>query len=157
MSRLRFEKLNKDWNAEPNAPDPQISISGSDVLLTFFLNHQLFKQFDEEEIGIIRFTNCTSYRLGGTNDEGWYRGQCRYSKIAPEWGEFYEIHGDDPFRDSPTDWVQISSEKSASRHFLFYLRDHTCEAIADGCVLEDDPRNALLRVAGLRLRQDRTG
>ncbi|WP_243374731.1 hypothetical protein [Microvirga solisilvae] len=147
MSGLRFEKLNKDWNAEPNAPNPKASLSGADVLLEFVLNAQLFKQFEENEIGVLRFTKCVKYRIGATNDEGWYRGQCRYSKVVPQWGEFYEIHGDDPARDLPTDWVPISSEKNTSRHFLFYFRDQTFEAIADDWAFDHEPRNALLRGA----------
>jgi hypothetical protein len=45
------------------------------------------------------------YRLGGTNDEGWYVGQCRFSKVAPAWGEFYEVDGDLKLESSSDDWV----------------------------------------------------
>lgn len=147
MTGIRFVKLNDGWNAEPNAPDPQVGISGPDIRLEFYLNAFLFKQFEEEDIGILRFSNCAKYRLGSTNDEGWYRGQCRYSKLAPEWGEFYEIQGDDPLRNSPGDWHQLMPEKDTLRHFLFYLRDHTFEAIADDWTFGADPRNSLLRLA----------
>ena len=81
-----------------------------------------------------------------TNDEGWYRGQCRFSRLAPAWGEFYEVRGDllldfvpDPeeFRSHgvqleprPLRWVTIGEPGVTSRHFLFYLRDQTFECDA---------------------------
>jgi hypothetical protein len=83
-----FIKLNYGWNAEPNAPHPTIMLSGADVLLSFFVNAFQFPQFDLEDWGILRFSSCSRYRLGATDDEGWYRGQCRYRSIAPAWGEF---------------------------------------------------------------------
>jgi hypothetical protein len=33
----------------------------------------------------LTFTGARQWRLGPTNDEGWYRGQCRYVGIAPKW------------------------------------------------------------------------
>lgn len=154
---ISFERLSIDWNAEPNAPEPRIKASGCDILLEFYLNAFRFKLFSEEEIGILRFSNCSRYRLGSPNDEGWYQGQCRYSKLAPEWGEFYEIQGDDPLRDLPTDWHSLSLEKNTSRHFLFYLRDHTFEAIAESWDFEDDQTNALIRLRGDHGRVVRDG
>jgi hypothetical protein len=126
-----FTRLNDGWNAEPNAPHPKVAVIGTDVLLEFFINPFRFRQFDEEDSGIIRFFGCARYRLGGTNDEGWYRGQCRYSKVAPAWGEFYEISGPDPLLDKIDGWRIIDQESNGSRHFLFYLRDHTFECIAE--------------------------
>ena len=31
-----FHKLNEDWNAQPNTPEPFIQISGSNLILSFF-------------------------------------------------------------------------------------------------------------------------
>jgi hypothetical protein len=87
----RFIKLNDDWNAEPNSPAPAVAPSGNDVVLEFRLNPFQFTQFSEGDCGRLVFRNCWRYRLGGTNDEGWYLGQCRFSKVAPAWGEFYEV------------------------------------------------------------------
>jgi hypothetical protein len=78
------------------------------------------------------FEGCWRYRLGRTNDEGWYLGQCRFSRLAPEWGEFYEVSGD-LLDASVKDWVRLSAPPSdPTRHFLFYLRDSTfeCDAVA---------------------------
>src|SRR5262252_4184855 len=89
-----FIKLNDNWNAEPNAPTPSVSRSGNDVFLEFRLNPCPFNQFSQGDRGGLVFRNCWRYRLGKTNDEGWYLGQCRFSKVAPAWGEFYEVQGD---------------------------------------------------------------
>lgn len=144
---MSFVHLNHGWNAEPNAPEPRTEQRGSDVLLYFLLNAFVFKQFDVEDRGIIRFVRCARYRLGGTNDEGWYRGQCRYSSLAPDWGEFYEIIGPDPLRGQPADWVTIG-DSARARHFLFYFRDDTFECISDNWRFEPDPTNALFRFFG---------
>ncbi|HTT96985.1 MAG TPA: hypothetical protein VMF58_02970 [Rhizomicrobium sp.] len=141
-----FKQLNHGWNAEPNAPSPSIMQQSSDVLLRFLLNPWKFNAFSEEEEGILRFSTVSKYRLGATNDEGWYKGQCRYSKLAPSWGEFYEIVGDDPARDAPKDWKVLSAPLEDERHFLFYLRDDTFEAIARDWAFADLPENALLRL-----------
>ena len=144
----KFIKLNENWNAEPNAPDPRVSVSEKDVVLEFLMNEFLYPQFKNAEKGILRFLNCWRYRLGSTNDEGWYRGQCRFSRLAPAWGEFYEVKGDllldakpDPkafysekfgvqLTPSPLKWVTLNNEANSSRHFLFYLRDETFECDA---------------------------
>lgn len=140
-----FKQLNHGWNAEPNAPVPAISRDGAEVVLSFFLNPFQFKQFQKEDVGALRFRDCLRYRLGPTNDEGWYRGQCRYSGTAPGWGEFYELIGDDPLQDQPTDWVQVAPSPRPYRHFLFYLRDHTFECMASDWSYDPVPPNALLR------------
>jgi len=143
-----FKQLNQGWNAEPNAPAPVVRLDGSDVVLRFFVNPFKFKQFEEEEVGILRFHGCLRYRLGPTNDEGWYRGQCRYSRTAPAWGEFYELTGDDPKRDEPADWVRMGKSPDSARHFLFYLRDDTFECIASDWSFDPEPMNALHRRLG---------
>lgn len=148
--QLSFRKLNEGWNAEPNAPWPRAAISGQDVLLRFLLNPFRFTSFAEEDEGILRFKNCAQYRLGATNDEGWSRAQCRYSELAPSWGEFYEIAGPDPHLMQPTDWKMARGAPTSSRHFLFYFRDETFECIAAEWTFEPASDNALIR----KLRAD---
>jgi hypothetical protein len=140
-----FAQLNEGWNAEPNAPEPKVEIAGSDVLLSFFVNAFQFPEFKEEEVGILRFVNCERYRLGPTNDEGWYRGQCRFSKLAPKWGEFYLVSGDAQFVSAPQDWKVLKPNKHSGKHFLFYFRDNTFECVAEKCVLEQTANNSLQR------------
>jgi hypothetical protein len=83
------------------------------------------------EQGSLTFIECSEWGLGSTNDEGWHLGQCRYSRIAPEWGEFYEIVGTDPLAHEPNDWKSTGQADVGKRHFLFYLRDETFECFAN--------------------------
>lgn len=142
---FKFSELNSGWNAEPNAPEPSVIIDGNDVILKFFLNAFQFPVFEEEELGFITFKNCAKYRLGSTNDEGWYSGQCRFSKLLPKWGEFYELSGDNELLNSPSDWKKVSGNSSNQKHYLFYFRDNTFECIADSWEFTDKPDNALLK------------
>ncbi len=125
-----FRQLNEGWNAEPNAPSPQVKVEGEDVIVSFLLNPFRFPQFGPEDMGILRFFSCNRYRLGPTNDEGWYRGQCRFSKLAPRWGELYEVSGDLRLQECKDNWVVVALSRGAQRHFLFYFRDETFECDA---------------------------
>jgi len=105
---------------------------GTDVVLEFRLNPFQFKKFSKGDRARLVFRNSWRYRLGGTNDEGWYLGQCRFSKVAPAWGEFYEVQGDLKLESLPGDWVVLGPEPHApAKHFLFYLRDQTFECDAE--------------------------
>jgi hypothetical protein len=132
-----FTKLNVDWNAEPNAPDPRVMVDGVDVLLEFLANPYQFPRFAEGQRLRVRFGGAVRYRLGETNDEGWYRGQCRFSGIAPAWGEFYELAGDLKLEQVTGGWIELSPRaEGPARHFLFYLRDETFECTASAWSLE---------------------
>jgi hypothetical protein len=139
-----FYQLNDSWNAEPNAPSPAIEIQGKDLLLQFLVNSFQFPDFEEDEIGVLRFVQCERYRLGSTNDEGWYLGQCRFSKLAPKWSEFYMVQGDPALLEAPTDWHSVRP-RGDGRHFLFYFRDNTFECVAERCVIEPTAGNSLQR------------
>ena len=127
LNMPKFLRLNEDWGAEPNVPLPEVSGDEGAIYLRFYLNSWLYKA-QEWEMATIGFTDCQKWRLGPVNDEGWYLGQCRYSKIAPAWGEFYEIIGNDDRRDAPDDWSMAGG--AGERHFLFYFRDETFECLA---------------------------
>jgi hypothetical protein len=142
MTLPSFHQLNSGWNAEPNAPEPSVEVAGPDMLLRFFLNPFQYPKFKEGDVGVVRFKACSRYRLGKTNDEGWYRGQCRYSRAAPAWGEFYELTGPDDVAAQPDDWMNASNEMSG-RHFLFYFRDATFECFAADWRIEPVAANAL--------------
>lgn len=76
-----------------------------------------------------RFENgCAMYRVTSVNDHGWYMGQCRFSGIAPSWGEFYEVIGETNDSVEPTPWIEM--EGNGERHFLFYLGDEALEVKA---------------------------
>jgi|GEM_PF-1017497 len=147
----RFHQLNEGWNAEPYTPNPVIEIQGQDLVLKFLVNAFQFAEFEEGEIGVLRFVRCERYRLGPTNDDGWYSGQCRFSKLAPEWGEFYMVQGDAALLEAPQDWQIISPSTGGGRHFLFYFRDNTFECVAEQCIIEPSADNALQRT-GKKLR-----
>lgn len=151
LMKITFQQLNEGWNAEPNAPNPVIEIEGNDVALKFLVNAFQFAEFEEEENGILRFVESERYRLGSTNDEGWYRGQCRFSKLAPAWGQFYLVQGDKELLDAPTDWEIIGSNSGSGAHFLFYLRDNTFECVSRQCNIEPSVNNSLQRT-GKKLR-----
>jgi hypothetical protein len=128
-----FTKLNHGWNAEPNAPHIAVEVDGSEVTLSFFANPYQFPQFVDGQIIRLRFIDVWRYAIGDVNDEGWYRGQCRFSRIAPAWGEFYEVSGDLRLKQFDAEWRIVSEVPSESlRHFLFYFRDENfeCDAVS---------------------------
>jgi hypothetical protein len=143
--KTTFYQLNRDWNAEPNAPAPVVEVQDEDLLLNFVVNPFQFPDFKKGEIGVLRFLRCEQYRLGPTNDEGWYTGQCRFSKLAPQWGEFYLIQGDTELLDAPRDWQRVKPPSGRGKHFLFYFRDDTFECVAEQCTIEPVAVNSLLR------------
>lgn len=128
-----FVQLNFGWNADPNSPEPRVSVDGADVLVSFYVNAFQFPELLEGTRAILRFKNCRRYRLGPTNDEGWYMGQCRFSRMAPAWGEFYSVSGESHLLSAPVDWVDVADAKGAgsARHYLFYFKDETLECAAE--------------------------
>jgi hypothetical protein len=125
-----FILLNKDWNAEPNAPEENVKVQDNYLSLSFLVNPWAYTGFEEGHRSELRFYGCTKWRLGTVNDEGWYSGNCRFSNIAPAWGEFYEVIGNLLLESCPNDWHRLSNNKE-NKHFLFYLRDTTFECDAD--------------------------
>jgi hypothetical protein len=126
---VSFVQLNDGWNAEPNAPEQRVFVDGGVVAVRFLLNPFKFSKYQEGDEATLRFMGAERYRLGPTNDEGWRMGQCRFSKLAPAWGEFYEVFGESALLSAPSDWHVVSGTR-AERHFLFYFRDETFECVA---------------------------
>lgn len=124
-----FQRLNSDWNADPNVPDEEVQAVGSEVELRFRLNGFVYPA-DRGRSARLVFFDCSAWRLGSPNDHGWYMGQCRYGRSAPTWGEFYELVGADPLKHAPDDWDTPPVLGAGDRHFLFYLRDSTFECLA---------------------------
>jgi len=140
MTQLAFRKQNFGWNADPNAPEPRLTIANGDLILVFHLNP--YREPFQEGQGQIRFRNCSRFRSDGTNDHAWFGGQCRYGRAAPQWGEFYELVGDDPTLIEVNDWIRVAGS-DGTRHFLFYFRDEMVECLAESWILEDDNANPL--------------
>lgn len=128
-----FVQLNQDWNAEPNVPRPRIAIDHSEFLvLSFRMNHFQFSNFSENDMGVLRFKNCWRFRLGDVNQEAFAFGQCRFSRLAPQWGEFYEVSGELLIDRDPKGWWSTDcTPVTKSRHFLFYFRDNAFECDAE--------------------------
>jgi len=127
----KFTQLNHGWNAEPNAPEMAVNVEGTTLTLSFLANPWQFPEFVEGQIIRLRFTDVSRYAIGHVNDEGWYRGQCRFSKLAPRWGEFYEVSGDLRLDQLAADWHVVSETPANNlRHFLFYFRDENFECDA---------------------------
>lgn len=143
MHDLKFIRLNNHWNAEPNAPYPSVETFAATLELKFLANPWLYTGFAEGDQILLTFTGCREYRLGSTNDEGWWRGQCRFSGIAPAWGEFYEIIG--PTMDHRArGWLKVADWVTTPvRHFLFYFRDETFECKATDWAMQIIRREAL--------------
>ena len=128
MSTPTFIRLNLDWNADPNDPDPKALAEASTLRVAFYLNSFAY-QATYGEIGILSFPRCSRWRRDSTNDHGWYSGRGRFAKEAPAWGEFYELFGDFTAL-SDVEWQVISHDDKGARHFLFYFRDEAIECIA---------------------------
>lgn len=133
---MNFLKLNLGWGAEPNAPFPKVEVFKADskISLTFYLNSFIYDDVNEEDQGILQFNNCLKYRLGPTNDEGFYSGKCRFSKTGVKWGDFYSILESNFKIDFPDDEVTIDKsleDNKNLKHYLFYFRDETFECIAE--------------------------
>jgi hypothetical protein len=126
-----FQQLNHEWNAEPNAPHFKIQIDGATLMLSFAANPYLYPGFVDGQIIRLKFTDVWRYSVGSINDEAWYRGQCRFSKLAPTWGEFYEVSGDLRLDQFDAEWHFVFEPPAKNlRHFLFYFRDNNFECDA---------------------------
>ncbi len=131
--RTQFTQLNHGWNAQPNAPHINVTVEGPTLSLSFFANLYQFPDFVDGHIIRLRFTDVWRYAIGDVNDEGWYRGQCRFSGIAPAWGEFYEVEGDLLLDQFDADWHVITDRPAENlKHYLFYFRDENfeCDALS---------------------------
>lgn len=141
-----FVQLNEGWNADPNAPEPSVIVAGPHASLTFYLNAFQFSDFSEGARATLRFKNVQRYRIGPTNDEGWYMGKCRFSRLAPAWGKFYAVSGASELPTAPSDWIANTDAPDAwpAKHYLFYFKDETFECMADDWKVEL-PANRLLQ------------
>ena len=124
----KFVRLNEGWNADPNDPGLQVSVDSDVLTAQIRPNVFVYPSFQSIETIEIRFAGCSRYRVTPIDDEGWYRGQCRFSGLAPDWGEFYEIFGDTVDAMQPAPWIDADGQ--GTRHFHFFLRDETLEVKA---------------------------
>ena len=129
-----FTRLNEDWNAHPNDVGLKLEKRGTELIAWMKPNPYLHRQYEKVPEIAVSFVNCSRYRVTSVNDEGWYLGQCRFSGLAPKWGEFYEISGDTRDNMNSTPWIKM--EGLGERPFHFYLKDETLEIKAQDWVLK---------------------
>lgn len=130
MAVLKFIQQNTDWNAEPNAPEPQVTRNGSNLNISFLMSPSSFGWDGREDVpGLLRFQSCTRWCWDSTNDEGWHAGAGRFARLAPRWGEFYEVIGGARLGENAIPG-RIKNQKP-KRHFLFYFRDEVIECHAE--------------------------
>ena len=133
---VSFTQLNRGWNAEPNAPEPSATWQGNDLVLRFGMNPYQFPEYAADDIGQITFVDCSRYRFGMLNDEGWYLGQGRFTDVEHHWGEFYELAGDLRLDQLPDDWQIRIPDPVIGRHYMFYFKDEDFECVASDWRLE---------------------
>lgn len=126
---LKFLQQNSDWNADPNAPEPHVSMDGPTLGISFWMHPRSFGWDERQKVrGLLQFHSFKRWCWDSTNDEGWYAGYGCFAGQAPRWGEFYEIVGGEQLGAN-----SIPSPTRAAdpvRHFLFYFRDEVIECYA---------------------------
>lgn len=129
---MKFKKLNTNWNAEPNAPQPKITASEEGLQLSFLLNSFQFEHIDADEVGRLVFQEVYAYKLDSTNDEGYAHGDFRYKNNQLPWGEFYELTESKWESNFPADKIVLDEavNKKELRHFIFFLKDSIFECLA---------------------------
>ncbi|MBL7869463.1 MAG: hypothetical protein JNM71_15715 [Flavobacterium lindanitolerans] len=135
MNTPIFKKLNNDFDADPNAPDPKISLLGNHVVLSFSLNSFLWDNVSEGETGTLTFLNCLQYRLGKPDSDSYHR--YRYYQSDVEYFDFYLVENSTWIKDFPIDKKIHNSSilnefRSKLKHFVFFFRDNTFECVATG-------------------------
>jgi hypothetical protein len=136
-----FVRLSSGWNAELDDPFPVAQEQGTDLILAFVINPMMSPKFKRGDICKVTFKNCWRYRLGHPNREEWRQGQCRFSRRAPSWGEFYQVSGNLLLSECPEDWKIMGPASLRSRHFLFYFRDSTFECDAEDWTFDLEKQN----------------
>lgn len=128
--KVDYVQITKDWNAHSVSPEIELQPINSNLLMTLFLNAYVFEGFEEGDKANILFKNCSKYSLNICNDEGYYYGQYRTYPSELPWGEFYEIRsGLD--REFPEPIINLTTDNSNKRHFIFFFKDETFECLAD--------------------------
>ena len=127
----------KEWNADPNSPDVEISILGNSVTLDFLVNYFIYDNFKEGDKARLTFENCLKYSFNSMNDEGYFMGQYRYKYNDLPWGEFYEIQSNWQ-TDFPIEQTLLSELNNIEklRHYIFFFKDNTFECVAENYLLK---------------------
>lgn len=129
---MKFNKLNKNWNAASDSPNPEVSNIEEGISLSFFLNAIDYDHIDEEEKGSINFFGLHKYSIVSVDEEEYSSGQFRFKKEQLPWGMFYELPNSKWQNNFPDDAIIIdnSVNKKGLRHFIFFFKDEIFECLA---------------------------
>jgi hypothetical protein len=134
---MNYTQITTDWNADPNAPEVQLTVNNNSVTLEFYLNYFLFDNFQEGDKAKLTFNQCYKYALNGMNDEGYFQQQYRYRDNELPWGEFYKLETNWE-KDFPMKHRVLYSkiDKQKLNHYIFFFKDNTFECVAQDFQLE---------------------
>ena len=129
--------LTTDWNAEPNAPEVELIVKGSAVILEFFVNYFIYENFREGDKARLTFHNCIKYSFNYMNEEGYYMEKYRYKNNDLPWGEFYKLETtwETDFPVKHTTLAEMT-DKSQLNHYIFLFKDNTFECVCENYDLE---------------------
>jgi len=129
---MRWTKLNTTFDADP-VDSPRVLAGERGVQVIIWMNPSEEHDVLEGEKAEIYFRGAHCFRVGSPNDEGFYRGQCRFSKSGLPWGAFYELHESGWETTFPVDKRIISPASSHAnlKHYLWHFHDETFECIAE--------------------------
>ncbi|MCP5080593.1 MAG: hypothetical protein GY948_02730 [Alphaproteobacteria bacterium] len=131
-----FKRLNESWNAHPNDVRLILDQKGDTLLASMKPNPYEYRQYEGVPEITVSFEGCSRHRVTPVNDHAWFGGQCRFSGLAPSWGELYEISGNTRDDMDPTPWIEMRG--AGTRHFHFYLRDETLEIKAQDWSMQSE-------------------
>ncbi|CUJ86892.1 hypothetical protein RUE5091_00527 [Ruegeria denitrificans] len=138
-----FEKLSNGWNADPNAPLPAVGLDKDHCWLRFAPNTWNNPSELSQGALYLQFQDCHRFRFLPINDESWYKGQCRFSKLAPAWGEFFSVTGNLLEEQEKTPWITVGHRPTCANHYLFYFRDELFECTASSWELKTEKPDGL--------------
>ena len=129
---MKFKKLNKNWNAEPHTPNPELITTPDSLTVTFFLNAHAFEHIDEHEKGVLEFYDVYMYRSMIISDDADFRERFPFTNRPLPWGDFYEVKDSGWETNFPADKIIVNNvvDKSELSHFIFLFQDQLIECIA---------------------------
>ncbi|MCZ4408228.1 hypothetical protein O3Q51_05380 [Cryomorphaceae bacterium 1068] len=136
---MKYTKLNRNWNADPGAPDLKVSPIDGGIQLSFVLDPKGFEHIDEGEMGKVLLDRVYAYTLDPTDQNVYVDGNFRFQNDQLPWGEFYELPNIN-WKDFPEDKKVLDDQidKKELRHFIFFFRDQIFECLAMDCSFKYD-------------------
>lgn len=129
---MKLEKKDNVYASNPNIAAPEIYLYEKNLTLRFPVN-TFINNLEDGHIGKILFKNCTAFRVGSPNDEGYGIGSDTVWNEASfpgiEWHHFYEVLDSS----GPTFerfFTTESHDQSSQRHFVFFMKEATFECYA---------------------------